>query len=287
MLSFFSKFKLVGIQRSDPFAKKAAQVYYSVSIRLITLVVIFFISVSYLYDRYQNTSLNTFTSTVASYITQAFYQPIDWTEKQIERYSLYTNLVNENEALKNHLHDIKSENLALTLQVSDLTHLKTILDNIDAPTDQRYPARVLGAIFNFPQASLFAVTNGDLDHTLNAIAHHPDGLIGRVTENLANNRVRILLLTDHNSRIPVRHHKTGKQAILAGQGTDYLKIIYIEALKNEAHADWENGDIFVTSGIEETCPPNIPVAKLIINQDGEISAKPLVNFHNLRFITLQ
>jgi len=287
MLSFFSKFKLVGIQRSNPFVQKAAQVYHSVSIRLITLVIIFFISLSYIYNRYQNTSLNTFTSTVASYITEIFYQPIYWTEKQIERYSLYTNLVSENEMLKNKLHDIKSQNLSLNLHLSDLTNLKAVLDNIDSTTDPKYPARVLGSIFNFPQASLFAATESTLDHTINRIARHPDGLIGRVVEDLANNRVRILLLTVHNSRIPVRHHKTGKQAILAGQGTDYLKIIYIEALKNESHTDWENGDIFVTSGIEQTCPPNIPVAELMTNQDGEIIAKPLVDFHNLRFITLQ
>lgn len=287
MLSFFSKFKLVGIQRSNPFAQKAAQVYHSVSIRLITLVITFFISVSYVYDRYENTSLSAFTSTVASYITEAFYQPIYWAEKQIGRYSLYTNLVSENETLKNKLHDTRSHNLSLRLQVSDLKHLKTILDNIDTTTDQKYPARVLGSLFNFPQASLFAVTESNLDHTVNRIARHPDGLIGRVTEDLPNNRIRILLLIDHNSRIPVRHHKTGRQAILAGQGTDYLKVIYIESRKNESHSDWENGDIFVTSGIEETCPPNIPVAKLTISQDGEFIAKPLVDFHNLRFITLQ
>jgi len=29
------------------------------------------------------------------------------------------------------------------------------------------------------------------------------------------------------------------------------------------------------------------VAELMTNQDGEIIAKPLVDFHNLRFITLQ
>lgn len=287
MLSFFSKFKLVGIQRSNPFAQKAAQVYHSVSIRLITLVIIFFISVSYIYDQYQNTSLNTFTSTVASYITEAFYQPIYWTEEQIERYSLYSNLVNENEMLKKRLDDLKAQNLSLDLQVSDLKNLKNILDNIDTATDQKYPARVLGSIFNFPQASLFAVTESNLDNTINHIARHPNGLIGRVTEDLSNNRVRILLLTDHNSRIPVRHHKTGKQAILAGQGTEYLKISYVEAIQNESHTDWENGDIFVTSGIEQNCPQNIPVAKLIINKDGEFIAKPLVDFHNLRFITLQ
>ncbi len=287
MLSFFSKFKLVGIQRSNPFSKRAAQVYHSVSIRLITLVIIFFISMSYLYDRYQNTSLSTAASTVASYITAVFYQPIYWAEKQIESYSLYTNLVQKNEILKDKLDCLKAENLSLHLQTSDLTALKTILENIDTTVDTKYPARVLGSILNFPQATLFAVTENDLQDPMNRIARHPDGLVGRVIESLANNRVRILLLTDHNSRIPVRHHNTGKQAILAGQGTDQLKVIYIESLKNESHEDWKTGDIFVTSGIEQACPPNIPVAELVIAQDGELMAKPLVDFHQLRFIVLQ
>ncbi|HCU06894.1 MAG TPA: hypothetical protein DIC42_04865 [Holosporales bacterium] len=287
MLSFFSKFKLVGIQRSNPFAKRAAQVYHSVSVRLITLIIIFFISVSYIYDKYQNTSLSTTTSTIASYITEIFYLPIHWVEKQIEHYSLYTNLVHENAALKGKLDSLKAENLSLRLQISDLFSLKTVLENIDTTTDTKYPARVLGSILNFPQATLFAVTENNLADPINRIARHPDGLVGRVIESLANNRVRILLLTDHNSRIPVRHHNTGKQAILAGQGTEQLKVIYIESLKNESHEDWKTGDIFVTSGIEQICPPNIPVAELVIAQDGELMAKPLVDFHQLRFIVLQ
>jgi cell shape-determining protein MreC len=287
MLSFFSKFKLVGIQRSNPFAKRAAQVYHSVSVRLIALVIIFFISVSYLYDKYQNTSLNASASTIASYITEIFYQPIYWVEKQISRYSLYTNLVRENDTLKEKLNSLKADNILLHLKISDLVALKTLLENIDTPMETKYPARVLGSILNFPQATLFAVTENNLVDPMNRIARHPDGLVGRVIENLANNRVRILLLTDHRSRIPVRHHNTGKQAILAGQGTDQLKVLYIESLKNESHEDWKSGDLFVTSGIEQACPPNIPVAELVITQDGELMAKPLVDFHQLRFIILQ
>jgi cell shape-determining protein MreC len=287
MLSFFSKFKLVGIQRSNPFTKRVAQVYQSISVKLITLIIIFFISVSHLYDRYQNTSLNTAASTISSYITETFYQPIYWVEKQMDRYSLYTNLVHENDALKDKLDTLKAENMLLRLQGSDLVSLKTVLENIDTTIDAKYPARVLGSILTFPQATLFAVTENNVVDPINRIARHPDGLVGRVIETLANNRVRILLLIDHNSRIPVRHHNTGKQAILAGQGTDQLKVIYIESLKNESHEDWKTGDIFVTSGIEQTCPPNIPVAELVITQEGELMAKPLVDFHQLRFIVLQ
>jgi rod shape-determining protein MreC len=68
------------------------------------------------------------------------------------------------------------------------------------------------------------------------------GLVGRLTE-VGNRAARILLLTDLNSRIPVRGEGSQVNAMLAGDNSERPRLIYAsepEALKS--------GDRIVTSG---------------------------------------
>jgi rod shape-determining protein MreC len=84
------------------------------------------------------------------------------------------------------------------------------------------------------------------------------GIVGQVT------RVypwlsEVTLITEKNHAVPIQVLRNGLRAIVFGAGdTSQLSLRYMPV-----SADVQNDDILVTSGIDGTYPPGIPVAKVI------------------------
>jgi rod shape-determining protein MreC len=84
------------------------------------------------------------------------------------------------------------------------------------------------------------------------------GIVGQVT------RVypwlsEVTLITEKDHAVPIQILRNGLRAILFGAGdTSHLSLRYMPV-----SADVQNDDILVTSGIDGTYPPGIPVAKVI------------------------
>ncbi len=82
------------------------------------------------------------------------------------------------------------------------------------------------------------------------------GVIGQVT------RVypwlsEVTLVTDPDQTVPVQNTRTGLRAIIAGSRDGQLELKFIPL-----NADYQNGDRLVTSGIDGTYPPGLPVAEV-------------------------
>src|SRR5437868_5819226 len=80
-----------------------------------------------------------------------------------------------------------------------------------------------------------------------------DGLVGRLTE-VGSRAARVLLITDLNSRIPVKIEGSNTGAVLAGDNSERPRLLYVGspgALKI--------GDRVVTSGEGGVFPPDLPV----------------------------
>lgn len=81
------------------------------------------------------------------------------------------------------------------------------------------------------------------------------GVVGQVTRVYPFSS-EITLLTDKNQAIPVEVVRNGLRAIAFGQGQDEaLELAYMPI-----NADIQTGDVLVTSGIDGTYPPGLPVA---------------------------
>jgi rod shape-determining protein MreC len=93
----------------------------------------------------------------------------------------------------------------------------------------------------------------------------PDGLIGRILET-GPNTSRVLLITDPESRVPVRRTRDGMVALANGRGDGQLQIS-AGTLSNVSLAP---GDVFVTSGNGGIYAPGIPVAR--VTERGQDSA---------------
>ena len=100
----------------------------------------------------------------------------------------------------------------------------------------------------------------------------------------------VLQLTDRQHAIPVRNLRTGMRALANGTGKSDL----LELKSIVANSDVQDGDVFVSSGLDMLFPADYPVAKVIPNgvqyipgdPFANISARPLINFDNTREVLL-
>jgi rod shape-determining protein MreC len=81
------------------------------------------------------------------------------------------------------------------------------------------------------------------------------GVVGQVTRAHAL-AAEVTLLTDKDQAIPVQVVRNGLRAVAFGAGTSGM----LELRFMAANAEIQNGDRLVTSGIDGTYPPGIPVA---------------------------
>jgi rod shape-determining protein MreC len=82
-----------------------------------------------------------------------------------------------------------------------------------------------------------------------------NGLVGQV-HRLFPWAAEVSLITDREQAIPVQVVRNGMRAVVFGLGYDGA----LELRFMPVNADIENGDVLVTSGIDGTYPPGIPVA---------------------------
>ncbi|WP_417451950.1 rod shape-determining protein MreC [Kordiimonas sp.] len=95
------------------------------------------------------------------------------------------------------------------------------------------------------------------------------GVIGR-TIQVGRWTSRVLLVTDLNSRIPVRLERTGDLAIAEGQNEPFLMLRF---LAEEIRV--KEGDRLLTSGHGGVFPPDLPVARVSDISEGYIRLEPL------------
>ncbi|MDD2869204.1 rod shape-determining protein MreC, partial [Neomegalonema sp.] len=112
------------------------------------------------------------------------------------------------------------------------------------------------------QTALVSVGSADGVHEGSA-ALSGDGLIGRVLA-VGERSSRLLLLTDTRSRIPVRVEPAGHRAILAGDGGDQPKLVFMQQNVRLNH-----GDRVVTSGDGGVFPRGVEVGAVAAGAGGE------------------
>lgn len=107
-----------------------------------------------------------------------------------------------------------------------------------------------------------------------------DGLVGRV-HTVGTRAVRVLLVTDLNSRIPVVVESTRARAILAGDNTERPRLIHLPP-----GAALSVGDRIVTSGHGGAFPPGVPVGVVAQVSEGGVRVKPYVERARLEFVRI-
>jgi len=112
-----------------------------------------------------------------------------------------------------------------------------------------------------------------------------EGVVGQVT-NVGTFTSEVTLVTEKDQSVPVMITRNGLRAIAVGSGKDgSIDVPFVPAA-----ADVQNGDLFVSSGIDGTYPPGLVVAQVTsVDKSGthvfaKISAKPAAGVENHRFV---
>jgi rod shape-determining protein MreC len=107
-----------------------------------------------------------------------------------------------------------------------------------------------------------------------------DGLVGRVFE-AGSRSARLLLLTDINSRVPVVIERTRDRAVLAGDNSNYPRLLYLAP-----DATPRPGDRVVTSGSGGVFVAGLPVGLISAVVGSAVVVQPFVDWDRLDYVRL-
>jgi rod shape-determining protein MreC len=167
-------------------------------------------------------------------------------------------LIKQNEELERQ----HQSDAAQLLQLQELQLENRQLRNLESlPIRNEYTTQLVE--INYSERDVFSrkvlVNKGEnADVRLGQVVMDDNGIVGQVT------RVypwlsEVTLVTEKDHAVPVQVLRNGLRAIVFGAGdTSQLSLRYMPN-----SADIQNDDVLVTSGIDGTYPPGIPVAKVI------------------------
>jgi len=111
------------------------------------------------------------------------------------------------------------------------------------------------------------------------------GVVGQVT-NVGTFTSEVTLVTEKDQSVPVMLVRNGLRAVAVGSGKDgSIDIPFMPVA-----ADIQNGDIFVTSGIDGTYPPGLVVATVMSVEKNaayvfaKVVARPAAGVDNHRYV---
>ncbi len=106
------------------------------------------------------------------------------------------------------------------------------------------------------------------------------GVIGRIADT--GNRVsRVVLLTDLNSRIPVTIEGSGQRAILAGDNSDSLQLMFLSKT-----ADLAVGARIVTSGHGGVFPAGLTVGHVSTINGDQVTVTPATKLNTIEYASI-
>ena len=106
------------------------------------------------------------------------------------------------------------------------------------------------------------------------------GLVGR-TLTAGRKASRVLLLSDLNSRVPVRIEPTGYRAILTGTNRAEPRLEFLPA-----QVSLHEGDIVFTSGDGGLLPPGLPIGVVAADEAGAFKVVPYANPRRLSYVRI-
>ena len=241
-------------------------------------------------------SLNLHNKTLTWYLSpfisitssiQSIYSNI--TENIQSTTSLYLNLI-----------DIKKENLKLQKEVIKMDTLKTKLTEIQIENErleqllnfknkiqqQSLAARVIAHDLLFGTHSTIRVNRGTQDGVeINQSAITPLGAVG-VVFHAEKTFSDILVLTDNFSTIDAMVQRSRVRGIIVGKRSS-CTMQYLERTD-----DVQNGDLIITTGLDNIFPKGIPIGHVTRVQkrshdiSQQVEVEPLINPHNLEEVLI-
>ena len=207
--------------------------------------------------------------------------------KPAEAASRFMQNIHELVAIRQENARLREENRELTLVKLDTEQLRKenayladLLNYIPPPEAVSITSRVIADTGNSFAQSLIAFVGSKQKVIKGNVVLTGDGLVGRIA-SVGINAARILLITDINSRVPVKIEPLDTPAILSGDNTEYPQLISLPG-----NAKISVGDKVVTSGMAGVYPAGLPVGVIVSIDDGLIKVRPFFNRSRLEMVRI-
>lgn len=210
-----------------------------------------------------------YSNDVVSPILRVLDQPIRAVQAGLERIAGVGDIYAENETLRDENDRLRQWREAAMQLARENERLRLMLKVPGREVPPAATARVIGVGGGAFERNVLisAGTSDGVRRNLPVVDE--TGVIGR-TIQVGRWTSRVLLVTDLNSRIPVRLERTGDLAIAEGQNEAFLMLRFLpeEVVVKE-------GDRILTSGHGSVFPPDLPVARVSEVGEGFIRLEPL------------
>ncbi len=226
------------------------------------------------------TNWRIFLTDAVTPILAVIQQPVQAARNVIAEARAWTSLRAENVQLREENARLQTwRQLAVRYRYEN-RHLRHLLRMTRSPAPTFISARVVGDSGSPFVRTLLLAAGSENGIVPNQAVIAAGGLVGRIVE-VGNRSARILLLTDLNSRVPVRLAGSGYRGILIGNNSPQPDLTYLPA-RAKAHP----GDEVVTSGDGGLFPPGLPVGVVTRVMGTAVQVRPYVDDDKVEFVSV-
>lgn len=206
--------------------------------------------------------------------------PVEWASDASDWFGGLVSIYDDNERLREdnlRLRDWKAIAERLDLENK---RLREQLNAPESPVDTLITPRVV-AVQGGPYVRSVLVNVGADYGVWDGLAVTTrDGVVGRVVIAGAV-ASRVLLITDFNSRVPVRVERTGQNGVAIGRNSQLLSLDFLPV-----DMDVVVGDRVLTSGDGGVFPPDLPFAEVVAVTGPAVDIRPFADLENLDFVRI-
>lgn len=172
--------------------------------------------------------------------------------------------------LKNKMQALKIENELLSQMLS-----------YTPPPDAEFvTAKVIATEGDGFSHSLIAYVLQEKKIQKGQVVLYKEAVIGRV-DSVHGAYVRVMLISDINSKIPIIVERSREKGILSGNNTSVLNLV----LTSPA-ADIKKGDKIVTSGVGGIFPSNLPIGFVFNVSQESILIEPIYSIEKIEYVKI-
>ena len=218
-------------------------------------------------------------------LQRAATAPIDFFSAVGAYFSTQARLVEENAALRAKALTLSQDAQRFEAVQTEVAQLRRLIGAAERLPVKAIPAEVLYASRDPYSHKLFINAGAQQGITPGSPVADESGLVGQITR-VHPLLSEVTLITDQDQAIPVQVVRSGLRAIAFGSGAAGT----LELRFMASDAEIQNGDDLVTSGIDGTYPPGLPVATVMrIERDAELSftrvvCKPAAGVYRGRYV---
>lgn len=256
-------------------------VYYSEKLKVYLLLffVLLVCSISFLKPSL-TTDIKISTIDIISPLLSFINRPFEEASQKINSISNISALKAENARLKLENERLKEWYQTALMLDAENKSLHSLL-NLNLSSEVKYvSARVLSDTQNTFSKTLLISAGESNNIKLNQVVLSGEGILGRIIE-VGDKVSRILLITDINSRIPVKIEKINKKAIVTGDNSDFLSVMYMDYLDNDLI-----GKKVITTGDGGVFPAGLVVGTIAKIDNNIVYVKPLSQMDNIEFVKI-